>query len=263
MTLMLLLAYLGLGAAAGTLAGLFGIGGGLIIVPALAAAFAVQGVAEPVIMHLAIGTSLATIMITGSSSAWGHYKKGNIRHDWFMLLLPGLLLGAVSGVFIAGSLSSGALGSLFGVFLLVVAGRMILVKQVSSGQLAPGRPVMVAAGAVIGGMSALFGIGGGTLSVPWLSRCGASMPQAVGTSAACGMPIATVGAATFIATGWGVPDLPAGATGYVMWPAFLAIVVTSVPFARVGVRLASVLPAKKLKMAFAMLLLVVGVRFLF
>lgn len=263
MTLMLLLAYLALGAVAGTLAGLFGIGGGLVIVPALAAAFAMHGVAEPVIMHLAIGTSLATIVITGSSSAWGHYKKGNVRRDWFMMLLPGLLLGAVSGVFIAGNLSSSALGSLFGVFLLIVAGRMILVKEVASGKIAPRRWVMVAAGAVIGGFSALFGIGGGTLSVPWLARCGATMTQAVGTSAACGMPIAVVGAATFIATGWGVPDLPAGAIGYVMWPAFLAIVVTSVPFARVGVRLANVLPAKKLKIAFAVLLLVVGVRFLF
>lgn len=263
MTFTLLLAYLALGAVAGTLAGLFGIGGGLVIVPALAAAFAVHGVAEPVIMHLAIGTSLATIVITGSSSAWGHYKKGNIRRDWFMLLLPGLLLGAVSGVFIAANLSSGALGSLFGIFLLIVGGRMILVKEVAAGKLAPSRWVMLVAGAVIGGFSALFGIGGGTLSVPWLARCGATMKQAVGTSAACGMPIAVVGAATFIVTGWGVPDLPAGTTGYVLWPAFLAIVVTSVPFARVGVRLANVLPAKKLKIAFALLLLVVGARFLF
>ncbi|MGO2131398.1 MAG: sulfite exporter TauE/SafE family protein [Halomonas sp.] len=263
MTLMLLLAYLALGAVAGTLAGLFGIGGGLVIVPALAAAFVVHGVAEPVIMHLAIGTSLATIVITGSSSAWGHYKKGNIRRDWFMLLLPGLMLGALSGVFIASSLSSGALGSLFGVFLLIVAGRMIAVKEIAEGRQAPSRWIMLVAGALIGGFSALFGIGGGTLSVPWLARCGATMRQAVGTSSACGMPIAVVGAATFIATGWGVPDLPAGATGYVLWPAFLAIVVTSVPFARVGVRMASVLPAKKLKIAFAVLLLIVGVRFLF
>ncbi|WP_027967217.1 sulfite exporter TauE/SafE family protein [Halomonas halocynthiae] len=263
MTLMLLLSYLALGAVAGTLAGLFGIGGGLVIVPALAAAFAVQNVADSVIMHLAIGTSLATIVITGSSSAWGHYTKGNIRRDWFIMLLPGLLLGAVSGVFIADNLSSSSLGSLFGVFLLIVAGRMVLVKKAASATVAPRRWVMGAAGVVIGGFSALFGIGGGTLSVPWLSRCGASMTQAVGTSAACGMPIAVVGAATFIATGWGVPDLPAGTTGYVLWPAFLAIVVTSVPFARVGVRLASVLPAKQLKTAFAMLLLVVGMRFLF
>lgn len=263
MTFTLLLAYLALGAVAGTLAGLFGIGGGLVIVPALAAAFVVHGVADPVIMHLAIGTSLATIVITGSSSAWGHYKKGNIRRDWFMLLLPGLLLGAASGVFIAANLSSGALGSLFGIFLLIVGGRMILVKGVAAGKLAPSRWVMLVAGAVIGGFSALFGIGGGTLSVPWLARCGATMKQAVGTSAACGMPIAVVGATTFIVTGWGAPDLPAGTTGYVLWPAFLAIVVTSVPFARVGVRLANVLPAKKLKIAFALLLLVVGMRFLF
>lgn len=262
MSLLLLGSYLALGALAGTLAGLFGIGGGLIIVPSLVAAFAVQGVAESVSMHLAVGTSLATIVITGSSSAWGHYQRGSIKRDWFLMLLPGLLLGAVSGVFIAGSLSGGALGSLFGVFLLLVAGRMIWVKEVATGQLAPSRPVMTAAGAVIGAISALFGIGGGTLSVPWLARCGATMFQAVGTSAACGLPIALFGAATFIVTGWGEPELPPGALGFVMWPALLAIVVTSVPFARVGVRLAHYLPARLLKLAFAGLLIVVGVRFL-
>jgi uncharacterized membrane protein YfcA len=263
MSLLLLGSYLALGALAGTLAGLFGIGGGLIIVPALVAAFAVQGVAESVSMHLAVGTSLATIVITGSSSAWGHFKRGSIRNDWFMMLLPGLLLGAVSGVFIAGSLSGGALGSLFGIFLLLVAGRMILVKGGVPGRLAPSRLVMTIAGAVIGAISALFGIGGGALSVPWLVRCGATMPQAVGTSAACGLPIALFGAATFIITGWGEPELPPGAVGFVMWPAFLAVVVTSVPFARVGVRLAHYLPARQLRLAFAGLLVVVGLRFLF
>ncbi|HSH47447.1 MAG TPA: sulfite exporter TauE/SafE family protein [Halomonas sp.] len=262
MSLLLLGGYLALGALAGTLAGLFGIGGGLIIVPALVAAFALQGVAESVSMHLAVGTSLATILITGSSSAWGHFKRGSIRRDWFMLLLPGLLLGAVSGVFIAGSLSGGALGRLFGVFLLLVAGRLVLIKSARAGTVAPRRPLMTLAGAVIGAVSALFGIGGGALSVPWLIRCGATMPQAVGTSAACGLPIALFGAATFIATGWSEPELPPGALGFVMWPALLAIVAASVPFARVGVRLAHHLPARHLRLAFAALLIVVGLRFL-
>ena len=259
----ILLGYLALGAVAGTMAGLFGVGGGLIIVPALVFAFGLLGVSPEVAMHLAVGTSLATIVVTGASSAWGHYRKGSIHRDWFMALLPGLLLGAVAGVFVAGALSGGVLGTLFGVFVLLVAGRMVLDRGPRPGSMAPGRAGMGLAGVIIGGVSALFGIGGGTLSVPWLIRCGAEMTRAVGTSAACGIPIALLGAATFMVVGWGNPQLPAGATGFVMWPAFFGIVLASVPFARLGVRLAHRLPARVLKLAFAALLTLVGLRFLF
>ncbi|MGR2739645.1 sulfite exporter TauE/SafE family protein [Billgrantia sp. Q4P2] len=258
-----LLGYLVLGAAAGTMAGLFGVGGGLIMVPALAFAFGLQSVDAGIAMHLAIGTSLATIFVTGASSAWAHYQRGSIRREWFMSLLPGLVLGAVVGVFVAGALSGGLLGTLFGVFVVLVALRMALGIGPRAGRAAPGRLGMGVAGLVIGGVSALFGIGGGTLSVPWLSRCGASMTQAVGTSAACGLPIALFGALTFIVVGWNRPSLPVGATGFVMWPAFLGIVLASVPFARLGVRLAHVLSARTLRLAFAALLLIVGLRFLF
>ncbi|WP_111413863.1 sulfite exporter TauE/SafE family protein [Billgrantia lactosivorans] len=261
--LLTLLGYLALGAAAGTMAGLFGVGGGLIIVPALVFAFDLQGVHPSVALHLAIGTSLATILVTGASSAWAHYQRGSVRREWFLALLPGLVLGAIAGVFVAGALSGGLLGTLFGVFVVLVALRLSLGVGPRAGRAAPGPLAMGLAGAVIGGVSALFGIGGGTLCVPWLSRCGASMTQAVGTSAACGLPIALFGALTFIAVGWHHPSLPVGATGFVMWPAFLGIVLASVPFARLGVRLAHVLSARVLRLAFAALLLVVGLRFLF
>lgn len=258
----ILLGYLALGAAAGTMAGLFGVGGGLIIVPALVVAFGLQGVAPEVIMHLAVGTSLATIVVTGVSSAWAHHQKGSIHREWFLALLPGLLLGAIGGVFVAGALSGGVLGTLFGLFVIAVAVRMVLDRGPVPGSVAPGRAGMALAGGVIGGVSALFGIGGGTLCVPWLTRCGAQMTRAVGTSAACGIPIALFGAATFAVVGWGNPQLPAGATGFVMWPAFLGIVLASVPFARLGARLAHRLPARVLKLAFAALLTLVGLRFL-
>ncbi|MCG6658642.1 sulfite exporter TauE/SafE family protein [Halomonas campisalis] len=257
-----LLGYLALGAAAGTMAGLFGVGGGLIIVPALVFAFGLQGVDAAIAMHLAVGTSLATILVTGASSAWAHYQRGSIQRSWFLSLLPGLVLGAIAGVFVAGALSGGLLGTLFGLFVILVAAKMALGLGPKPGTVAPGRLGMGVAGGVIGGVSALFGIGGGTLSVPWLSRCGASMTQAVGTSAACGLPIALFGAATFIVVGWEHPLLPAWATGFVMWPAFLGIVIASVPFARVGARLAHVLPANVLRLAFAALLTAVGLRFL-
>lgn len=257
------LGYLALGAAAGTMAGLFGVGGGLIIVPALVFAFGLQGVDAAVAMHLAVGTSLATIVVTGASSTWAHYQRGSIQQQWFLSLLPGLVLGAIAGVFVAGALSGGLLGTLFGLFVMLVAIKMAMGIGPRAGQVAPGRLGMGLAGVVIGGVSALFGIGGGTLSVPWLSRCGARMTQAVGTSAACGLPIALFGALTFIAVGWNHPALPPGATGFVMWPAFLGIVLASVPFARLGVRLAHTLPARVLRLAFAALLAIVGLRFLF
>ncbi|WP_346799039.1 sulfite exporter TauE/SafE family protein [Halomonas sp. Bachu 37] len=254
--------YLGLGAAAGTMAGLFGVGGGLIIVPALVLAFGLQGVRDEIVMHVAVGTSLATIVVTGASSALGHYRRGSVYMPWFLALLPGLMLGAIAGVFVAGSLSGTLLGALFGVFVLLVALKMALGLAPKHGAKTPGRVGMAVAGTVIGGISALFGIGGGTLAVPWLSRCGASMTQAVGTSAACGFPIALFGALTFMVVGWQHPLLPGWTTGFVMWPAVLGIVVTSVPFARLGVKLAHRLPARLLRLAFATLLAVVGVRFL-
>lgn len=254
--------YLLLGAVAGTMAGLFGVGGGLIIVPVLALAFEWQGIAPEVLMHLAIGTSLATIVITGASSTYGHFRRSSVHKPWFMALLPGLMLGAIAGVFVADNLSGTLLGTLFGGFVLLVALKMMMGLSPKPGSQAPGKRMMMAAGAVIGTISALFGIGGGTLSVPWLSRCGATLTQAVGTSAACGVPIAVVGTLTFIFVGWGNPLLPVTATGFVLWPAFLGIILTSVPLARFGVRLAHVLPAHVLRYAFATLLILVGLRFI-
>ncbi|MDN3524297.1 sulfite exporter TauE/SafE family protein [Halomonas sabkhae] len=256
------LGYLALGSVAGTLAGLFGIGGGLIIVPALVFAFELQRVAPEVVMHLAVGTSLATIVVTGASSALGHYRRGSVHEPWLLALLPGLIIGAIGGGLVADRLSSEWLGMLFGIFLLLVAVKMLLGLRPAARHQEPGSGAMMLAGAMIGGVSALFGIGGGTLSVPWLSRSGATMTQAVGTSSACGLPIALLGAATFILVGWQEPGLPPGALGYVMWPAFFGIVLTSVPCARLGVWLAHRLPARQLGVAFALLLAGVGVKFL-
>lgn len=254
--------YLVLGAAAGTMAGLFGVGGGIIIVPVLVFAFGLQNIAPEIIMHLAIGTSLATIVVTGASSALGHYRRGSIHRPWFKALLPGLMLGAIGGVFIAGNLSGTVLGMLFGIFVLLLAAKMVFGLTPKPGSLVPGKAAMTVAGGLVGAISALFGIGGGAMTVPWLSRCGATMTQAVGTSAACGLPIAAVGAITFVVVGWGNPLLPAWASGFVMWPAFFGIVVTSVPFARIGVKFAHILPAHVLRFSFATLLAVVGLRFI-
>jgi uncharacterized membrane protein YfcA len=211
-----------------------------------------------VVVHLAIGTSLAIITVTGASSALGHWKQGAVAVELLRRMLPGLMLGAVLGGLIAGQLQAELLERYFGVFMLLLALRMLFAKPPSEGRQPAGLTAMFAAGALIGTFSALFGVGGGVLSVPWLARSGASLARAIGTSAACGLPIAAVGAATFMMTGQGQSTLPAYSTGYLYWPAFFGIAVCSVPCARLGVRLAHYLSPRLLKRLFALLMLLVG-----
>lgn len=257
-----LLIYLLLGAFAGTLAGLFGIGGGLIIVPVLIFSFHLQGIAGSLMAHLAIGTSLATIVFTSISSIRGHHVKGGVRWELFRPMTVGIVVGAALGAVTASVLSGAVLERIIGLFAIVIAIRMALNVQPRVGGHVPGQPALVGAGGVIGWASALFGIGGGSLSVPFLARCNVPMQQAVGTSAACGLPIALAGALTNVATGWGEPALPAYSAGFVYLPALLGIVLTSVPFARVGAMLAHRLSPLVLKRTFSLLLLVVGIHLL-
>ncbi|APX92601.1 hypothetical protein BWR19_06405 [Halomonas sp. 1513] len=246
------------GAVAGVIAGLFGIGGGVVIVPAMIVALNQQGVDPAVVIHLAIGTSLAVITVTGASSARGHWRKGAVVVDLLKRMLPGLVIGAVLGGWVADQLRAELLERYFGVFMLILALRMLLAGPPKAGRQVAGMPAMFAASTLIGTFSALFGVGGGVLSVPWLARSGASLARAIGTSAACGLPIAAVGAATFMVTGQGQVSLPAYTTGYLYWPAFAGIALFSVPCARLGVRLAHYLPPRLLRRLFALLMLLVG-----
>ncbi|SFM74378.1 sulfite exporter TauE/SafE family protein [Marinobacter zhejiangensis] len=264
MTLVTLFAiYLALGALAGTLAGLFGIGGGLVIVPVLIFSFGLQGVDPGVAVHLAVGTSLATIVFTSISSVRSHHARGGVRWDVFRPMTAGIVVGAMIGAWTASMLSGRALELIIGVFVILVALKMLLGVNPKPGRDVPGNVGLGGAGAGIGWASAIFGIGGGTLTVPFLSWCNVRMQQAVGTSAACGLPIAVAGAATNIATGWGNAQLPEMSVGYIYLPALLGIVLTSVLFARFGANLAHRLDANLLKRIFAVMLLIVGTRFLF
>ena len=263
MTLLLSVAvYLLLGALAGTLAGLFGIGGGLVIVPVLIFSFGLQGVSPDVAAHLAVGTSLATIVFTSISSVRSHHQHHAVRWDIFRPMAGGVLLGAVLGAFTAALLSGDMLQLIIGVFVILVALKMLLELQPSASRQVPGAVGLAGAGGGIGWASAIFGIGGGTLTVPFLNWCNVRMQQAVGTSAAIGLPIAIAGATTNIFTGWQNPGLPEYSVGFIYLPAFVGIVVTSVMFARVGAALAHRLDAKLLKRIFALLLILVGIRFL-
>ena len=254
--------YLLIGAVAGTLAGLFGIGGGLLIVPVLAFCFAAMDFNADLVMVMAIGTSLATIVITSISSVRSHHSQGNVNWPLFLLLAPGIAVGVWFGVNTATELPSEQLQLIFGAFALLVAAQMGFGLKPKPSRELPAKPVIGAVGGGIGYLSALFGIGGGTLTVPYLSWSNVRMQQAVGTSAACGLPIAIVGAASNMWLGLGNERLPEHSVGYVYLPAFIGIVLTSSFFAGYGARLASRLPADKLKRGFALFLLVVGAQFI-
>jgi len=257
-----LVLYLVLGALAGVVAGLFGIGGGLLIVPVLIFSFELQGISDSVLTHMAVATSLATIVITSISSVRAHHQRGAVRWELFRPLGVGILLGAVLGVTTAVQLSGPVLQLTIGVFVLLVALQMALNLKPSAGEARPSTPELGTAGVGIGWASAIFGIGGGTLTVPYLNWRRVAMQQAVATSAACGLPIALMGAATNMALGWGASELPPWSLGYVYLPAFAGIVLASSLTAPVGARLAHSLPQAKLKKVFALFLLAVSLRFI-
>ena len=243
------------GVLSGLLAGLFGVGGGVIVVPALILLFGHLGLVESWIPHLAVGSSLAAIVGTGAASALAHHRRGGVRWDLALRLAPGIVLGAGAGALVAGSLPEVWLTRVFATFLVLVGLRMLTRAKGQAHAPMPGRLGLAAVGGGIGALSALVGIGGGILTVPFLSGRGLGMRQAVGTSAACGLPIALAGALGFVLVGWGREGLPPWSTGFVYWPAVGLILAASIPSAPWGARLAHALPVQGLRRAFGVLLL--------
>ena len=250
--------YAALGLFAGVAAGLLGVGGGLIIVPILAALFASQGFATQQLMQLAVGTSLATIVFTSLSSMRAHHRHGAVNWPVMRQLSVGIALGGWLGGVLAVWLGGQLLAGLFGVFELAVAAQMAFGRPPAPHRARPGRIRNLVSGVPIGAVSALLGIGGGTLTVPYLVWHNVDIRQAVGTSAACGLPIALVGAVGFVVVGWGKADLPAGSSGYLYWPAVIAVSITSVLGAPMGAWLAHRLQRQRLKSTFAGFLVVLG-----
>jgi uncharacterized membrane protein YfcA len=256
------LLYLVTGVFAGFLAGLLGVGGGLVIVPVLVFIFTAQHFPAEQVMHLALGTSLASIMFTSISSLRAHHAHGAV--NWVVVrgLTPGIIAGTLGGTMVAAQLSTSFLKVFFVVFLYYVATQMIMnIKPKPSREL-PGVMGMFSAGGVIGAVSSLVGIGGGTLSVPFMTWCNVKLHQAIGTSAAIGFPIAVAGAVGYIANGWALGTLPAYSLGFVYLPALVGLVAASVLTAPLGARLAHRLPVAKLKKFFALLLYALGTRML-
>lgn len=258
-----LAAYLVTGVVAGVMAGLLGVGGGVVIVPVLIFLFAYQGFPPEWIPHLAVGTSLATIIGTGAASVHAHHRRGAVRWDLVRALAPGIVVGAWLGAAIAGVLPEVWLKRIFALFLLFVGLRMLARRTAAATGRLPRGARLFAAGTGIGTLSALVGIGGGTLTVPLLGRGGVDLRQAVATSSACGVPLALAGALGFIVVGWARAGLPPASTGFVYWPAVIAILLASVPAAPLGAHLAHTLPVALIKRLFGALLFLVGLRLLF
>jgi len=247
------------GAFAGLSAGLFGVGGGMIIVPVLVWIFTAYHFPPEVVTHLAIGTSLATIAVTSLSSLMAHNKRGGVRWEVWRHMALGLVIGSLVGAGVADMIDGQMLQVIIGVGALLMALKMLFLSNKEQ----PDRPlphagVQFGAGTGIGLASSIFGIGGGSLTVPFLNWAGLPMRQSVGTSAACGLPIALAGAAGFAWFGQDVVNMPEGTIGFIHITGFLCISVASFAMAKVGAKLAHVLPALMLKRAFGVLLLIAG-----
>lgn len=256
-------AYLILGMVAGVIGGLLGLGGGILIVPSLLFIFIWQGLPADILMHLAVATSLFTIVFTSISSSYAHHKHQAVLWPQVFLLAPGIIIGAVFGAFIADYISSDILRRLFGAFEILVALQIGLSVKPTAQRSLPTRNGMLIAGGGIGSLSTILGIGGGTLTVPFLIWCHVGMRKAVATSSACGFPIALAGTLTMIFTGLDSTSLPEHSIGYVYWPAAILILMTSVLFAPVGAKLAHSIPVDSLKRVFAIVLACIGLRMLF
>ena len=254
--------YLLAGSIAGLIGGLFGLGGGAVVVPVLIYCFNLAEIKQEVLTHLAIGTSLATIVVTSLSSVYAHHRKSAVLWSVALWMVPGIGLGAIAGSVFATALAGPTLQYLFGGFLILVALQMALGANPKAHRELPGPWVGVGNAGGIGFVSGIFGIGGGSLSVPYFAYCNVRMTNAVATSAALGFPIALLGASTYIYRGWDAVGLPAGAWGFVFLPALFGITLTSVPCARLGALLAHRLPIKYMKRLFAAVTLVLGVVFI-
>lgn len=245
------LSYPILGAVVGFFAGLLGVGGGGIMVPILTTLFLAQGFAFEQVVHMALGTSMAGIVLTSVSSLRAHHAHGAVRWDVVRQITPGILLGTFAATFVAARVNTAALAIFFAVFMAYVSVQMLLnIKPKPSREL-PGAVGMTVAGLGIGGVSALVAIGGGSLSVPFMTWCNIKVQNAIGTSAAIGLPIALAGTIGYLVNGWSAQGMPAFTLGYIYLPALVLVSAVSVVMAPVGARLAHQLPVATLKKIFA------------
>ncbi len=251
------------GICSGIAAGLLGIGGGAIIVPALSTVLSVLGYGSDIVQHVAVGTSLAIIIPTGIMSARSHSKRGALDVPTLKLWIPFIVAGTLIGGLAAAYLSGDALRIVFAVMAFVIAANIVFSFQTKvMGHLRSSAPTHRVSAFIVGFISALMGIGGGSLSVPTLVAFGAKMHAAVGTSAALGVAIAISGTVGYIVSGWGVAGVPPLSLGYINLPALVLVAVLAALFAPLGAAIAHRLDQKTLRYVFAAFLVLVGLNML-
>jgi uncharacterized membrane protein YfcA len=259
----LVLELLVLGLFTGLLAGLLGIGGGMLMVPFMTLLLTHKGMPSQYVVKIAIATSLATICFTSVASVRSHHKRGAVRWDIVKLLAPGIIVGSLLGAQVAKALPAAVLYLLFAGFVGFSGTQMLLDRKPKPTRQLPAGPGMLASGAGIGVLSALVGAGGGFISVPFMTWCNVSIHNAVATSAALGFPIALAGTVGYIVAGWSLSDMPSGTLGFIYLPALVTIALASVITAPLGARLAHRLNVKQLKRVFALLLYVLAAYMLY
>lgn len=255
-------AYLAIGAAVGFLAGLLGIGGGMVLVPMLFFVFTAKGFADEHLMHLSLATGLATILFTSLSSVRAHHRHGGV--DWAVAraMAPGIMAGSLAAALAAGLIPSRPLAVFFTGFMFYAAVQMFVEVKPKAARQLPGRAGLFAAGAGIGAVSSVLAAGGAFMTIPFLAWCNVPLKRAIGTAAAVGFPIALAGSVGYVVQGLRTTGLPEGTLGYVYVPALALIVAASMPMAPLGARLAHRLPVRRLRVVFSLMLLALALRML-
>jgi len=257
-----LLGYLAIGAGVGFLAGMLGIGGGALQIPLLVWLFEAQGLPRDHVVHLAVGTGMATILFTSLSSARAHAARGAVRWDIVKSMTPGILAGGLVGSLIASSIPRFVFAVLFVATVYAAGLNMLFERKPNPTRTLPGPAGVFAAGATISGVSAFAAVGGAFMSVPFMMWCNVPMIHAIGTAAAIGFPIAAAGTVGYVAGGWGAPGLPPWSFGYVYLPALVGVTIASMAVAPLGVMVAHRTPTRVLRKVFAVLFLVLATRML-
>ena len=247
--------YLFSGAFAGIISGMLGVGGGIVLVPILIFIFGVLAIPVGIAAHMAIGTSLSTIIFTSMSAIYAQHRRKAIDWNLTRKLAPATILGSLVSGYLAGLIPGLALKAIFGVFLVAAALQMFFEWRPSPHRTLPGPLALLGIGTGIGALSAMLGIGGGTLTVPFFNWCNVDLRRAIATSTTLGFGLAIFGTIGFIVSGFQRPGLPSASFGYVSLPAMLGIASTAVLFAPFGVHLSYRLPVRRLKRIFALLLL--------
>lgn len=255
--------YLVIGALAGFCSGLLGIGGGVIIVPLLLIVYKYQNISSTILMHLAAGTSLASIVIISISSFHSHLRLGENVFPLVKKMLPGVIVGTVFGAFLAHFLHTAILKTLFGVVLTLVSLRIIFSFNPKPHRVLPEKLKLFFSMFTVSGFSSLLGLAGGTIIIPFLLWCNIEIRRAIVASLACSFVIALIGSASYMISGYSESSLPAYSTGYVYWPAFLGIIIMTPIFTYLGSLVAHRVHILLLKRIFGCCLLLMAIKMLF